>query len=313
MWFRQLKAVAVNAFKVTVGDSFFLVINCFAIVAMLLMGTLPTFSMGEHIIMLREQCQALIFIMGCLAITFGMIRAVTDDLRRGSGSILMSRPVNGTNLLLGKWLGIMIGVIMLQVTWQFCYLWVSNIAHNQDHLNIGALIFYIAAFALPIIGVSIKHFLSAGKFVFGVNLAICLAMLVFFGAFQMTIAVETDWGALYNGAMLIIGLISFSAILLPFAVKFDSVAVLACGFISFFGGTISEYLINQGLGTGTLSNIVKTVIPNWQVFWVTDIISDGKTVPGIYYIHCGVHSLLFLVLFMIISTSIFKRTEIQGS
>ena len=145
MWFKQFKAVASNAFKVCSGDPFFLVINLTVLSLMALAASMPSLGESEQLRLIRDQTHSIIFICGALAAAFGLIRVVCDDLRRGAGSILMSRPLSAAILLGGKLFGVLLCVGLLVLTASCGYLWVSEITFIYGELNISSLVYYSLA------------------------------------------------------------------------------------------------------------------------------------------------------------------------
>ena len=105
-----------NAFKVCASDPFYLVISLSSVVLMPLAASMPSIGPDEHMRLVRDQTHSILFICGALAGVFGLIRVVTDDIRRGAGSILMSRPLNPLVLVSGKLFGVLLCVAILFLT-----------------------------------------------------------------------------------------------------------------------------------------------------------------------------------------------------
>ncbi len=313
MWLRQYRAIVRNSFIVTLGDPFYLILHLTALFLIALLGCVPGFTYGEHMQLYRDQCQALIFIIGCLGITFGIIRAVTDDLRRGAGSILLSRPIGPTCLIFGKWSGVFISIVLLHISELSGYLWISEVTSNSDFLNLPSLILYLSIIIAALLVSAGRHFLFNGSYVFYANIILsCLLVLGIIIKVVIQGNNHFDWLGLQSGAVLLFGIIVFSSLILPVAVAADSVMVLGIGIIVFFFGLISEYLINIILLNKSLSLLGKAIVPNWQIFWVSDRLGEGLSIPIDFYGTCAIQAFAFLCIYVIIATILYERMEIQG-
>jgi hypothetical protein len=314
MFLRQFRAVTINAFTITAGDPFYLILQLSALMLIALLGSLPGFTYGEHMRLYRDQCQALIFMISCLGITFGYIRTITDDLRRGAGSILLSRPIGANCLIFGKWAGVMCAIFLLHFSQMTAYLWISEVTFSPEYLQISSLMLY-SAVIVGALGIgALRHYFFGGSFVFYTSLVLNVLMfLCLISRILMKGSAFFDWPGLESGLILIFGVIVFSSILLPVSVVSDAPLVLSLGIVVFFFGLISEYIINVAIHHELLVGICKSVVPNWQLFWVADKLGNGQHIPLTYYKACCIQSLLFTILCVIIATVLYDRMEIQGT
>ncbi|NQZ56629.1 MAG: hypothetical protein HRT88_04060 [Lentisphaeraceae bacterium] len=312
MWFKQFKAVFKNSFKVCSGDAFFLVINLSLIVMMLLAASMPSLGESEHLRLIRDQTHSLTFICGALAVSFGLIRVVCDDLRRGAGAILMSRPLSGSVLLSGKLFGVIACCGLLLITASSSYLWISEIAHHNESLEITSLYcFVIAAMAALIIGAG-RQYLYGNNFSQVSSISLCLSMTLGL-ALRCCFAdlQDFDFAGLQSLLLIFMALVVFASIILVIAVIADAPLVLGSSIILFFFGLLSEYLFGKVIG-GNAGEALLAILPNWQMFWVLETLGVGRTIPMSYYFQCFIQAGLFAGCYLIISVILFERIEIKG-
>jgi hypothetical protein len=314
MWPRQFRAVAGNAVKVTMGDPFCLVLHLTGIMLMCLLGVIPGFAAGEHLKLLRDQCLALIFLLGSLGFVFGFICVVTDDIRRGAGSILVSRPIGGFCLVAGKWCGVFATVLLLHGSFLVAYLWTSEIAWDPEYLNLSSLAFYLGAIVLAMGVAGLRHYLFGGSYAVVANVTLLLLVAaVFTVRLLLNGPAEFDWSGIQSGIMLALGLIAFSAFLLPVAMFVDAAIVLCVGVVLFFFGLISNYLTSLGALPAQLQSMIQSLLPNWQIFWVADRLGAGADVPAGYYVSSGIHAVLLLAVALIVGAIVFERMELKAA
>ncbi len=312
MWIKRLIAITNHAFRITIADPFYQVLFIAMVVVELLLGVLPGFTTHEHMRMLRDQSLALLFLLGCLTLTYSSIRVITDDIRQGGGAVLRSRPVGAFCAILGKWLGIIMSLILLYFTGLIVYLWISEIAAESDYLNQQSLICLILTLLVGLTAGALRHYLWGGSYGFYSNLLVAGLLIAVFVIRLFIIGLEGfDWPGFNAGIILLFGLIAFSGIMLPIAVVADSALVLAAGLSIFLFGLISDYLINLSMPFEMLRQIVKAVLPNWQLYWMSDRIGDNLSIPGSYYFYSGAQSLLFLTVYLIVAVIIYDRMESQ--
>lgn len=309
---KQLKAVFRNALLVSASDPFFLVLHLAALLLLALLAAIPGFTYGEHIRLLRDQSHSLLFIIGCLGVTFGLIRVVTDDIRRGAGPELRSRPVGASILLLGKWLGVCVAMVALYGSGLTAYLWVSEVGFHQEFLNRGSLTMYLCFVFAGLALAGWRHFAFGGSFPLAANIVLAVAVIVGCGL-RMVLgdSGHFDFVGLQCGVMLIMAMLIFAAIMLPIAVLADSAIVLVGGVLVFFFGLISDYLVTSTLSDGAIGGMVKAVLPNWQLFWVADRIADGANVPLGYLPPCLLQVVLMLLLCLIPASMLYERLEVR--
>ncbi len=308
---KQFKAVFKNSFTVCAGDSFFLVVNLTMVVLIILASSMPSIGVGEELRLIRDQAHSIIFIFASMAAALGIIRVVTDDIRRGSGSILMSRPINGWILLSGKLAGILSCVLLLFVTGSAAYVWITEINHSEE-MNIGSLSVYIAAIVAALAAG------AARQYMFGTNFSrytsCALAFFMVAGVSFRYVSGDAgnfDLGGLSSLVLLFLATISFSGIVLVISVIADSAMVLTGAVLVFFTGLVSEYFFGSYVG-GVLGETLASIFPNWQTFVILEQLGVGQTVELSYFFQCGAQSLLLTGFYLVLSVILFERIEIKG-
>jgi len=311
---QQIRSVIGNAAKITIGDPFFLILHLTILLLIAILGAIPGFTYGEHLRLLRDQVLASIFMINCLGVTFGLIRSVTDDIRRGAVSVLMSRPIGSFSVVTGKWAGVILSIIILHFSGFIGYLWISEITFDPDHLNMGSLILYLSVIVIALNIAALRHFLFGGSYAFHANY-ILAGILTF--TFIIRLSTQNisnyDFQSIQSSIILFGGIITFSAVMLPISVTADSAFVLSAGIAIFFFGLISEYIITIAIKQDIINTIIKSIVPNWQIYWVADRLVEGQSIPLDYFYICSLHTLLFFVFYLIIATFLYERMEMHGT
>jgi hypothetical protein len=308
---KPFRTVAANAATVTLSDPFFVVLHITTLLCIALLAALPGFTYGEHIRLLRDQVQALLFMMGCLAVTFGLIRTVTDDFRRGAGPVLISRPISSLALVVGKWCGVAMALLILLTTGVLAYLWMSEAAASAEFLNSTSMTMYLLTVTGAVAVAGARHYVARSSFGMEANMTLLVLVVLMFGVRVVAGGYSNfDWIGVQSGVLLGLGVLAFSAVMLPICFMLDSAMVLVMGLVVFFGGLLSSYLIKTVAGVELLSQAIRAVTPNWQVYWVSDRLAAGDGVPISYFGTCTVHALGTFLLFAILASLIVDRMEV---
>ena len=300
MFFKQYIAVFKNSFKVCASDSFYLVISITMLAIMALAASMPSIG-NEHIRLIRDQCHSIVFICAALACSFGLIRVVTDDIRRGAGSVLMSRPVSASVLMFGKLSGVLACTLLLVISGSVAALWISEIYFQDEIVNIGSFSLLASCVALSLLYGAGKQYLSGANFSESVSLSLCIFLIIGFAVrYFVGVPEQIDFKSLQSLILIFMALIIFASIVLIFSVVSDSAVVLAASIIIFFFGLLSEYICTVLIG-GSLGSSLASIVPNWQMFWVLEKIGMGQEIPISYFFRSGIHA--FLLSFMLYQCS----------
>jgi hypothetical protein len=325
---RQYRAVTANAFMVTLSDPVYLILTCSILVGLAFFGTLPTFTFGQEIRFIRDQALAFVFIGGCLIALLGSLSTVVRDLRLGATAVLMSRPISGFGVMVGKLTGLIGALMVYQVTAGVAALWMTRIAGRGGQsqvLDRFALTVYLGAIAVSLIGVAVRHYFMGGWYVWHASLVLPVVFVTAFvvaSFFDNPTAVQhwgmhVDWPTAIGIGFLFLAQLTFLGIVLVLAVSMEMPLVLGCGVGLFLFGMVSQYIVVNAFGSGWLRSMFSAVLPNWQAFWVSDLLADKKklTAPIVlgYAAHGVIHVFLYLWFTLVTATWLFNKREIAGS
>ncbi len=106
-------AVALASFREGVRQSMFWLLVVIALVAMTLSPLFPYFTFGEDHLVNKENCYDAIMVV---AVLFGALAAslfVSDEIEGRTAITLMSKPVSRRQFLLGKYVGILMAILVM--------------------------------------------------------------------------------------------------------------------------------------------------------------------------------------------------------
>ena len=322
IWIKQFSAVTRNSFIVLMGDPIMLIMHIFIISVTLLIASLPGFTLGGQLKLVRDQAMALSFMAGSLVAAVGAAKIISEDIRTGMLPTIMSRPVSYSALLAGKWTGLLMSLSLIFISATVSCLWASRIIKVEHSIETLGFLVYIGALFGTLIAVAVRHYLKGGNYMWQANISLVII-------FTSTFLILNFWG--YNGEhtngygtlidwrsslaylYIFMALTVFSAIAAFFAVVMDVSLLMACSVVIFFLGLFSAYFINLIFPDGFFNALLNTVIPNWQTYWVSEIISSPNISNFSFFMPRLLNTFLQSLLFLVIATIAFERREIAGS
>jgi len=320
-WSRQFVTVAGNSFTVLMGDPLTFIIHIFIICVTLLIACLPGFTLGGQLKLVRDQAVALTFIAGSLLAAVGAARIICDDLRKGMLPTIMSRPVSFSALITGKWAGVVLTLAVILTTSTTAYLWSSRIIAREHFIEPLGLMVFMGAVGITLLAVAVRHYRKGGNYMWQANLLLLPVLTVSFivlnlwgynGA-EQSYGILVDWRGALVYVYLFMAFSVFTAVVTLLAVLMDVSMLLAFSAVLFFIGLFSGYIIDQAAPGHFLNAVCNVILPNWQQYWVTEIISSPKVLEIPFILSRCLGAFLQSVLFLIAATVFFERKEIAGS
>jgi hypothetical protein len=171
---------------------------------------------------------------------------------------------------------------------------------NPD--KVGLQIFYGAVVLAFVLG-GLTNYFARRPFVPDATLFLVLTVTLAFiainfidkehGTFQ-AFGKDTDWRLLPAALLILMGLWILAAVALACSTRLDMIPTLAICTAVFLVGLMSDYLFGRRLDDQTanmsiwqtagiwVSSVLYTVLPNWQLFWLSDALEKGRTIPWTY-------------------------------
>ena len=320
-WFKQYIAIAKNSYVVIMGDPLSLIIHLFIIVAILMIASLPGFTLGGQLKLVRDQVLALSFICGCLFASVSVTRVIGDELRKGMIPTIMSRPVSASALLFGKWSGLVFALFIVFLSATVASLWASRLIHHEHSLETLGLLVYLGIVLLTLLGTAIHHYKRGGNYLWQANIALVIlfpitfALLNFWGynGVPAGYGILVDWQTAFAFMYIFMALVIFSSIILFFSVIMDISLLMAFSVFIFFGGLFSEYIIGLIVSSSVIRACFSIIIPDWQMFWITEHLSSVATFYDTFFWGHLFHAVFQSILFVLLASILFERKEVSGT
>jgi len=111
----RISAVALSTAKSEMAQPLYLLLLMIGVFGVLLFGILPFNTLGEDIRLMKDSGVTLIMVLGMLQAVWSAGTSVSDEIEGRTALTVLSKPISRGSFLLGKYLGIMLTVLVLFV------------------------------------------------------------------------------------------------------------------------------------------------------------------------------------------------------
>ena len=105
-----VSAIAGNTARSVMKQTIFAILMIFGILAILLFPWIPYNTLGEDVKIMKSQGLTVIKVLGILLAVWSAGTAISEEIEEKTALTLLSKPISRRQLLIGKFLGIILGV-----------------------------------------------------------------------------------------------------------------------------------------------------------------------------------------------------------
>lgn len=318
---QAFRSIVANAFMELVRQPFFLVLMAVSTAFIAFLGSIYYFALGEDVKLVKDSVLAVVFLAGLFGAVFSASSSVAREIHSGTALAVMSKPIGRAPFLLGKYLGVAGALSLLTFANMIAALVSTKVAFDAyGEPDLRALgIFYGAMAIAFMIGGFMNYFLDrpfVGNAVFALVISLTLAFCViaFFDedGHRQSFGADIDWRLVPATLLLLFALWVLAGLALACTTRLDMVATLAICSGFFLVGIMSDYLFGRAADGGSfLASVAYAVTPNWQVFWMSDALGEGKSIPWAYVGRALEYAVGYLVMALALALALFQDRELS--
>ena len=94
------------------------------------------------------------------------------------------------------------------------------------------------------------------------------------------------------------------------ATRIELVANLTVCSLIFVLGLVSKFFVLQWVGDGIAGSILRTLLPNWQYFWMADALAARHVIPVSYLLWALLYVLFYIGFWTVLALAFFKEREL---
>jgi hypothetical protein len=149
-----------------------------------------------------------------------------------------------------------------------------------------------------------------------VMLALTLGLSLLFLAF-----VDSHWAFhpaengmsavdIMGALLLLLAALVIAALALALSARFNIVVTLSACMGIFLLGLVSDYAFGRFADTYFLARLGRYLVPNLQLFWISDAIYEGSTVPMKYVGMAATYAICYIGAVLAVAIAMFQRRQV---
>lgn len=253
------------------------------------------FGFGDEPKLVKNSVLAVMFLTGLFAAVLSASSSVAREIRTGTALAVLAKPVGRAQFLLAKFVGLALALTVLTYVDLIAALLASRMAFDAyGSVDFPALGVFSGALILAYVVAGFTNFFLRRPFmadaVFSVVVMLTLAFIVIFFMKKHVTSNETytgiDWRLIPASVLILFALWILASLALACSTRLEVIPTLAICSALFLVGLMSDYFYQRAGGTleggPWWASMLYAVTPNWQLFWLADVLESGKKFPLVY-------------------------------
>ncbi len=318
---KKLLTIAQNTFIETLRQPVYAVIILSGLFLFFVSPSLVMYSLDDDTKFLREIGLSTLFLTSLFISIFSAAGAVGEEIENKTITTLLSKPVRRPVFIIAKFVGVLAAVTLAHYICTVALLMairhgcLATAADIPNWTVIGAaiativLVFLLSAFLNYVYD---WRFLATSIVLFGVFATFDIVFLSFFDQNWAFNPAGNGINALdiYGAVLLLLAAFVIVALAVLFSSKFTTVVTLSACIGIFLLGLISDYVFGRFADTHIWAKIGRFLVPNLQIFWISDAIYEGSAVPITYVFTTALYAICYIVAILSIAIALFQKREV---
>ncbi|MBN2455095.1 MAG: ABC transporter permease [Sedimentisphaerales bacterium] len=317
----KLLTLSKNTFIETLRQPVYAIIIAGAMLIFFISPSLTMFSMDDDNKLLRELGLSTLLVTSLFIAIFAASGAVAEEIENKTVTGVLSKPVSRPIFIISKFFGVAAAValahyictIALLMAIRHGVLETASDSHDWTAISAAGAV-TLATFALSaFFNYAYDWRFSSTAVVLGSVLA---TMGIVFLAF-----IDRNWQFnpqqnginmfdIYGSVLLLLAAIIVTALALALSSRFNIMVTLAGCVGIFLLGLISDYAFGRFADTEIWAKIGRILVPNLQIFWISDAIYEGSDVPLKYILISALYAFCYTTGIIAIAVALFQRRQV---
>jgi ABC-2 type transport system permease protein len=304
----KLFTIAKNTFIETLRQPVYAIIIIAALLLFFISPALTMYTMSDDNKLLREIGLSTLFLTSLFVAIFAASGAVAEEIENKTIVTVLSKPIQRPIFIVAKFLGVASAVILAHYICTIALLMairhgvLETAADTHDWTVIGT-----AAVAVVSTLLLTTFFSYAYSWKFSSTAIVLTGISATFGIVFLSF-IDRNWqfNPQDNG---INALDVYGSVLLLLAAIIIVVTLSACVGV-FLVGLVSDYAFGRLADSKIWARVAWFLVPNLQIFWISDAIYEGSQVPLKYIIISASYALCYIIAVLLIAIALFQRRQV---
>jgi len=318
---KKLFTIAKNTFIETLRQPVYAVIIVAALFLFFISPSLTMYTMSDDNKLLREIGLSTLFLASLFIAIFSASGAVAEEIENKTITTVLSKPVQRPIFIIAKFFGVAAAVVLAHYICTIALLMAIrhgvlvsvNDTHDWTVISTAAVV-VAAAFLLS------AFFNYVYDWKFSSTAIVLVGIFATFGIVFLSF-IDRNWqfnpqnngiNALdvYGAVLLLLAAIIIVALAVAFSARFNIVVTLSACIGIFLLGLISDYTFGRFAETKLWAKIGRFLVPNLQIFWISDAIYEGSEVPLKYILISATYAVCYTTAILLSAVALFQRRQV---
>lgn len=321
---RALLNIAINAFMELVRQPVFLLLMTSSALFEVFLAVPYYFAFGDEPKLVKNSALAVALVGGLAGAVLSASASVARELRTGTALAVLSKPVGRVRFLVAKYLGLAGALTVLTYVNVVAAMVAGRMAFDAyGETDVRSLGIFAAAVAVAYLYGGFANYFLRRPFVSHtvfalVPLVTLAAVMVGLGSGHSPTLYEQaeyDWRMVPAGLLILFALWILAALAVACSTRLDMIPTLAVCTGMFLLGLVADYLYSRMGGTleggPWWATTLYTLLPNWQLFWLADLLETGRgTFHWAYVLKALAYTVGFVGALLAVAAALFEDREL---
>lgn len=316
------RTIVINSFMELIRQPVFLMLlqgSCFFII---ILASIPYFGLGDDPNLVKNSVLALTFMTGLFGAIIGSSLSISREISRGTALAIMSKPVPKWQFVAGKFMGLSVAVGLLVYSNLLSSLAASRMAYDAySGVDWDAFLIFIGSLLSALLLGGIRNYVFKRPFlqeavIFSVVfISIAFVIIWKFTSHNVSLSDQAfvDWLLVPAVLLVFFGVLILTALAVLCSTRLDLLPTLGICYALFLVGLVSDYFFGiPAMDGNMLSQIIYTIIPNWQLYWMADAIQQGQEIPFNYIVRAFFQMAMSVGWILIAAILLFEDRELTS-
>ena len=317
----KLFTIAKNTFIETLRQPVYAIIIVAALFLLFISPSLTMYTMSDDNKLLREIGLSTLFLTSLFISIFSASGAVAKEMENKTILTVLTKPVQRPIFIIAKFFGVASAVVLAHYICTIALLMV--IRHGVlETVNDPHDWTVIATAGIVVVAV----FLLSAFFNYAYEWKFSSTAIVLTGIFAtlgivFLIFIDNRWQFnpkgnginavdIYGSVLLLLAAIIMVALAVALSSRFNIVVTLSCCIGIFLLGLVSDYAFGRFAETQLWAKIGRYLVPNLQIFWISDAIYEGSQIPVKYIVITASYALCYTTAILALAIALFQRRQV---
>ena len=317
----KLLTLTKNTFIETLRQPVYAIIIIAALFLFFISPSLTMYTMSDDNKLLREIGLSTLFLASLFIAIFSASGAVAEEIESKTVITVLSKPVQRPIFIIAKFLGVAAAValahyictIALLMAIRHGVLETVNDTHDWTVLSTAAAIMALTLLLSALFNYTYDwKFSSTAIVLTGIFATLGIVFLSF---------IDRNWQFnpqgngikaldIYGSVLLLLAAIIIVALAVALSARFNIVVTLSACVGIFLLGLVSDWAFGELAKTKIWAKICYFLVPNLQIFWISDAIYEGSEVPLKYVIISASYAVCYTTAILLFAIALFQRRQV---